>query len=75
MNPFYVFGAVFTLALVVQNFFSAATGIAIAFALIPDFSRYSSQSVGNFWRYMTWSTLYLLLPFSLADGAGRDSKF
>ncbi|MGS0740741.1 potassium-transporting ATPase subunit KdpA [Glaciimonas sp. GG7] len=53
------------LALAVQNFFSAATAIAVAFALIRGFSRHSSQSVGNFWRDMTRSTLYLLLPLAL----------
>ncbi|QRX83437.1 potassium-transporting ATPase subunit KdpA [Glaciimonas sp. PAMC28666] len=53
------------LVLAVQNFFSAATGIAVAFALIRGFARHSSQSVGNFWRDMTRSTMYLLLPLSL----------
>ena len=53
------------LVLAAQNFFSAATGIAVAFALMRGFSRHSSQSVGNFWRDMTRSTLYLLLPLSL----------
>ena len=53
------------LALAVQNFFSAATGIAVAFALIRGFARHSSQSVGNFWRDITRSTMYLLLPLSL----------
>ncbi|KAF3997889.1 potassium-transporting ATPase subunit KdpA [Glaciimonas immobilis] len=53
------------LVLAAQNFFSAATGIAVAFALIRGFSRHSSQSLGNFWRDITRSTLYLLLPLSL----------
>lgn len=52
-------------ALAVQNFFSAATGIAVAFALIRGFSRSSAQGIGNFWVDMTRSTLYLLLPISL----------
>jgi K+-transporting ATPase ATPase A chain len=47
-----------------QNFFSAATGIAVAFALIRGFSR-SSTSIGNFWVDLTRSTLYVLLPLSL----------
>ncbi|MGZ9712257.1 potassium-transporting ATPase subunit KdpA [Glaciimonas sp. GNP009] len=53
------------LVLAVQNFFSAATGIAVAFALIRGFARHSSHSVGNFWRDITRSTMYLLLPLSL----------
>jgi potassium-transporting ATPase potassium-binding subunit len=53
------------LALAVQNFFSAATGIAVAFALIRGFARRSAQGIGNFWVDITRSTLYLLLPLSL----------
>ena len=53
------------LALAVQNFFSAATGIAVAFALIRGFARRSAQGIGNFWVDLTRSTLYLLLPLSL----------
>ncbi|KQU79215.1 potassium-transporting ATPase subunit A [Mesorhizobium sp. Root102] len=49
--------------LTVQNFVSAATGIAIAIALIRGFARASGKSIGNFWVDMTRSTLYLLLPF------------
>ncbi|MFJ3048180.1 potassium-transporting ATPase subunit KdpA [Herbaspirillum chlorophenolicum] len=52
-------------ALAVQNFVSAATGIAIAFALIRGFSRHSSKSIGNFWVDMTRSSLYVLLPLSV----------
>ncbi|MGO8827848.1 MAG: potassium-transporting ATPase subunit KdpA [Steroidobacteraceae bacterium] len=52
-------------ALAVQNFFSAATGISVAFALIRGFARGSAQGVGNFWVDMTRATLYLLLPLSL----------
>jgi K+-transporting ATPase ATPase A chain len=51
-------------ALAVQNFFSAATGIAVAFALIRGFARRSAQGIGNFWVDMTRSTLYILLPLS-----------
>jgi K+-transporting ATPase ATPase A chain len=51
-------------ALAVQNFFSAATGIAVAFALIRGFARGSAQGIGNFWVDLTRSTLYLLLPLS-----------
>jgi potassium-transporting ATPase potassium-binding subunit len=52
------------LALAVQNFFSAATGIAVAFALIRGFARRSAQGIGNFWVDMTRSTIYILLPLS-----------
>lgn len=53
------------LALTCQNFFSAATGIAVVFALIRGFSAKSASSVGNFWVDLTRSTLYVLLPLSL----------
>ncbi|MDE1996939.1 MAG: potassium-transporting ATPase subunit KdpA [Rhizobiaceae bacterium] len=46
----------------VQNFVSAATGIAIAIALIRAFSRASGKAIGNFWVDMTRATLYILLP-------------
>jgi potassium-transporting ATPase potassium-binding subunit len=52
-------------ALAVQNFFSAATGISVAFALIRGFARRSAQGIGNFWVDLTRSTLYILLPASL----------
>ena len=53
------------LALAVQNFFSAATGIAVIFALIRGFTARSSQAIGNFWVDLTRSTLWLLLPLSI----------
>jgi potassium-transporting ATPase potassium-binding subunit len=53
------------LALTCQNFFSAATGIAVVFALIRGFSSRSARSIGNFWIDLTRSTLYVLLPLSL----------
>ena len=49
-------------ALNVQNFVSAATGIAIAFALIRGFARRESGKLGNFWADLTRITLYILLP-------------
>ena len=52
-------------ALAVQNFLSAATGIAVAFALIRGIARRSAQGIGNFWVDLTRSTLYILLPLSL----------
>ncbi|WP_018237458.1 potassium-transporting ATPase subunit KdpA [Ensifer sp. BR816] len=48
--------------LTVQNFVSAATGIAIAVALIRGFARASVKSIGNFWVDLTRATLYVLLP-------------
>jgi len=48
--------------LTVQNFMSAAVGIAIAVALIRGFARHSVKSIGNFWVDMTRCTLYILLP-------------
>jgi K+-transporting ATPase ATPase A chain len=48
--------------LTVQNFASAATGIAIAIALIRAFSRRSVKTLGNFWVDMVRATLYVLLP-------------
>ena len=53
------------LALTCQNFFSAATGIAVAFALIRAFAARSASSIGNFWVDITRSTLYVLLPVSV----------
>jgi potassium-transporting ATPase potassium-binding subunit len=48
--------------LAVHNFLSAATGIAVAFALIRGFARRETKTIGNFWADMTRITLYLLLP-------------
>lgn len=53
------------LALAVQNFFSAAAGMAVAFALIRGFARHASHAIGNFWVDVTRSTLYVLLPLSI----------
>jgi len=54
-----------TLALTVQNFVSAATGMAVAAALIRGFARRSAETIGNFWVDLTRTTLYILLPLSL----------
>ncbi|WP_243079907.1 potassium-transporting ATPase subunit KdpA [Pantoea sp. MQR6] len=51
--------------LTVQNFLSAATGIAVAFALIRGFASRSLETLGNAWRDLTRITLYILLPISL----------
>ncbi|HYN59147.1 MAG TPA: potassium-transporting ATPase subunit KdpA [Rubrivivax sp.] len=53
------------LALAVQNFLSAATGIVVLFALIRGFVARSSASIGNFWVDITRVTAYVLLPLSL----------
>ena len=53
------------LALAVQNFLSAATGMAVAFALIRGFARHAVDTLGNFWVDVTRITLYVLLPLSL----------
>ncbi|MEO8279386.1 MAG: potassium-transporting ATPase subunit KdpA [Ideonella sp.] len=53
------------LALAVQNFFSAATGIVVVIALIRGFVAKSSASIGNFWVDITRVTGYVLLPLSL----------
>ncbi len=51
--------------LAVQNFFSAAAGMAVLVALIRGFARHSTATVGNFWVDMTRSILYILLPLSI----------
>jgi K+-transporting ATPase ATPase A chain len=51
--------------LTVQNFVSAAVGIAIAIALVRGFARRSARTVGNFWVDLTRATLYLLLPLAI----------
>jgi potassium-transporting ATPase potassium-binding subunit len=54
--------------LTVHNFVSAATGIALAIALIRGFARRSAKGIGNFWVDLTRSTLYILLPVSIVVG-------
>ncbi len=49
----------------VQNFLSAATGMAIAMGLIRGFSRASGKAIGNFWVDMTRATFYILLPICI----------
>jgi K+-transporting ATPase ATPase A chain len=50
------------LALTIHNFLSAATGIALAFALFRGFARRNAMGIGNFWADITRVTFYLLLP-------------
>ena len=53
------------IGLAVHNFLSAATGIAIAVAVIRGFARRSAKEIGNFWVDMTRTVLYILLPISV----------
>ena len=67
------------LGLTVQNFVSAATGMAVLVALIRGLARRNAKTIGNFWVDLVRSTLYILLPLSLvlahgAGVAGRDSE-
>jgi K+-transporting ATPase ATPase A chain len=52
-------------ALTVQNFVSAAVGVAVAIAVIRGFARQQANSIGNFWVDLTRAVLYLFLPLSL----------
>src|SRR6201988_1794609 len=54
--------------LTVHNFVSAATGIAMALALIRGFVRREARSIGNFWVDLTRCTLYFLIPISVVFG-------
>jgi K+-transporting ATPase ATPase A chain len=54
--------------LTVHNFVSAATGIALAVALVRGFARRSAQGIGSFWVDLTRCTLYVLLPISIIVG-------
>ncbi len=67
------------LALAVQNFASAATGMAILVALVRGFVRKQAGGIGNFWVDLTRTTVYILLPLSIslragAGGAGRPAN-
>ncbi len=52
-------------ALAVQNFLSAATGLAVLLALARGFARHTTNTIGNFWVDMTRSTIYVLVPLSV----------
>jgi K+-transporting ATPase ATPase A chain len=52
-------------ALAVQNFVSAAVGIAVAIVLIRGFARHTIKTIGNFWVDVTRCTIYILLPISI----------
>jgi K+-transporting ATPase ATPase A chain len=51
--------------LTVQNFLSAATGMAVLIAMVRGFIRHSASTIGNFWVDMTRSVIYILVPLSL----------
>jgi potassium-transporting ATPase potassium-binding subunit len=53
------------IGLTVQNFVSAATGIAVLLALIRGISRKTTNKIGNFWTDLTRSTVYVLIPLSI----------
>ncbi|KQT83889.1 potassium-transporting ATPase subunit KdpA [Aurantimonas sp. Leaf443] len=57
--------------LTVQNFLSAATGIALAVALVRAFARSGARTVGNFFTDMTRATLHVLLPLALVTGLAQ----
>jgi len=54
-----------SLGLTVQNFLSAATGLAVVFALIRGFTRKKQKTIGSFWHDLVRSILYILLPLSI----------
>ncbi len=60
--------------LTVQNFVSAATGMAILVALIRAVSRREATTIGNFWVDLTRTTLYILLPLSLVLALAQTSQ-
>ena len=62
------------LALTVQNFFSAATGIAVVFALFRGFTGKSTKSLGNFWVDMTRITAWILFPMSIVFAVFLNSQ-
>jgi K+-transporting ATPase ATPase A chain len=53
------------IALTVQNFVSAATGMAMLIAIIRGITRHNAQTIGNFWVDLTRSILYILMPLSI----------
>ena len=60
------------LGMTVQNFVSAATGMAVLVAMIRGFARRNSETIGNFWVDMTRSVLYILLPLSILWAVALD---
>lgn len=62
------------LGMTVQNFISAATGMAVLVALIRGIVRHTTKEIGNFWVDLTRSVLYILLPLSLVLALALTSQ-
>lgn len=62
------------LGLTVQNFLSAATGMAVLVALIRGFVRHTTKGIGNFWTDLVRTTLYILIPLSLVFSVALVSQ-
>ena len=62
------------LALAVQNFVSAATGMAVLVALVRGFARKEAKGIGNFWVDLVRSTVYILLPLAVILGVALVSQ-
>ena len=62
------------MGMTVQNFLSAAVGLAASIALIRGIGRKNSASIGNFWVDLTRSVLYVLLPLALIWALLLDSQ-
>ncbi|MRR30437.1 potassium-transporting ATPase subunit KdpA, partial [bacterium] len=62
------------LGLTVQNFVSAATGMAVLIALIRGIVRHTAKGIGNFWADLTRSTLYILLPLAFVTALALVSQ-
>ena len=62
------------LGLTVQNFVSAATGIAVLVAFVRGLARSNSQTIGNFWVDLIRATIYVLLPLSLVLALGLAAE-
>lgn len=62
------------IGLTVQNFVSAATGIAVLYALIRGFTRVKQKGLGSFWVDLTRAVLYVLLPLSIVIAVGLMSQ-
>lgn len=62
------------MGLTVQNFVSAATGIAVLFAVIRGFNRVKTKGIGSFWTDLTRSVLYILMPLAIVVSLGIASQ-
>ena len=62
------------LGLTVQNFVSAASGMAVMAAFVRGFARHNTRDIGNFWADLVRGTLYILLPLSIVLSAALISQ-